>query len=89
MNAFAIGSFPHRNGFLGYFRRVHRATNEILKDTNGTEIIFPSKAEAKAAAADELCRYLNGSMVCTGPMPSKRDVRRQAAERQFNDEVNA
>jgi hypothetical protein len=50
MNAFQIGAHPFKNGFIAYYRRVHKATNEILKDDDGREIIFPSKPEAEAAA---------------------------------------
>lgn len=75
---------PFRGGYIGYFRRVHKATNEILKDDNGAEIIFPSQAEAEAAAGKALAKYLNGDLCCSGIIPSIRGVRKNTADKLFN-----
>jgi hypothetical protein len=82
-NLFAIGSHPHKDGYLGWFRRVHKATNEILKDDDGKEIIFGSRLEAEAAAGRALTKYLNGDICSSGIIPSIRQVKRKAAEAVF------
>lgn len=89
MNAFQIGAHPFKSGFIAYYRRVHKATNEILKDEHGKEIIFGSRAEAEAAAGKALTAYLNGDLCCSGIIPSVRGVRRQSAEALFKERANA
>lgn len=84
MNSFAIGAQPYAGGFLAWFRKVHRCDNEILKDERGQQIIYSTKEEAKAAAGEALCGYINGNIV-GGELagPSIRDVRRAQAEKVF------
>ncbi|MBB3411234.1 hypothetical protein FHT87_005187 [Rhizobium sp. BK316] len=65
MNHFAIGTQPVRNGYLAWFRRVHKATNEIIK-SHGKPVIYPTEEKARAAAADALLVYLNSEMVRDG-----------------------
>lgn len=73
MNEFSIGAQPVPGGYVGWFRKVHRADNEILKGDRGQPIIFPTKAEAKAAAGDALVAYMNGSFCRSGEIiPSAR-----------------
>lgn len=66
MNQFAIGYMAVPGGFIGWFRKVHRADNEIVKGEKGQPIIFPTRAEAKAAAGDAIVAYMNGSFVRSG-----------------------
>lgn len=88
-NLFSIGSYPRKHGFLAYYRRVHKSTNEVLKDDKGAEIIFPSRAEAEAAAGKALTKYLNGDLCCSGIIPSIRGVKRNTAEKLFRDGARA
>lgn len=82
MNRFEVGAEPVKHGYLGWFRRVEKARNQVLRDGRGTEIIFPSQADAKAAAADALCRYLNSGLRSTGLLPGKH---RAEADALFKD----
>ncbi|WP_205909076.1 hypothetical protein [Neorhizobium lilium] len=66
MNEFAIGAQPMGNGYIAWFRKVHKCDNEILKGKGGNPIIFGSKAEAKAAAGEAIVAYINGSLVRDG-----------------------
>jgi len=78
MNEFAIGTQAVPGGFLGWFRKVHRAENEIVKGERGQPIIFPTKSEAKAAAGEAIVAYMNGSFVRSGEILSA--PRREAEE---------
>lgn len=78
MNRFEVGAERVKQGYLGWFRRVEKARNHVLKDGRGAEIIFASLADAKAAAADALCNYLNGELRSTGLMPARHKARAEA-----------
>ncbi|ENN86049.1 hypothetical protein RHSP_31849 [Rhizobium freirei PRF 81] len=86
MNQFAIGSMPVPGGFLGWFRKVHRADNEIVKGEKGLPIVFPTRAEAKAAAGDAMVAYINGSFVRSGEIIPAAKIE---AERHFKKEKAA
>lgn len=81
MNSFQIGAFPVPGGYLGWIRKVHRADNEILKSDRGHPIVFTSKAEAKAAAGEAMCEYLNSPMLRSG---DRIENAKSVAEAQFN-----
>ncbi|MBB4063663.1 hypothetical protein [Gellertiella hungarica] len=66
MNQFSIGAQAVAGGYIAWFRRVHKADNEILLGKGGQPIIYATKAEAKAAAGERLCAYINGSLVRDG-----------------------
>lgn len=68
MNEFAIGAQPVATGFYAWFRKVHKCENEILKGKGGHPIVYPTKAEAKAAAGDAIVAYINGSLVRDGAL---------------------
>jgi hypothetical protein len=85
LNRFEVGAEPVKQGYLGWFRRVEKARNQILRDGRGDEIVFPSLADAKAAAADALCSYLNGGLRSTGLMPRKHRAEAEALFRDMPD----
>lgn len=66
MNEFQIGAHPYGGGYIAWFRKVHRTENEILKGKGGNPIVYPTRAEAKAAAGDAIVAYINGSLVRDG-----------------------
>lgn len=66
MNEFQIGTEPVAGGHLGWIRKVHRATNEVLKDARGELIVFSSQDAAKAAAGEAIVAYLNTPMLRDG-----------------------
>ncbi|MDE1995163.1 MAG: hypothetical protein KGI75_21855 [Rhizobiaceae bacterium] len=66
MNEFQIGTEAVNGGHLGWIRKVHRATNEILKDRRGDAIVFPTEDAAKAAAGEAMVAYLNTPMLRDG-----------------------
>lgn len=83
MNEFQIGVFPVPGGYLGWVRKVHRASNEILKSDRGHPIVFTSKAEAKAAAGEAMCEFLNSPIFRSGDRIENADAK-SVAEAQFN-----
>jgi hypothetical protein len=66
MNEFQIGTEAVADGHLGWIRKVHRATNEVLKDNRGEPIIFSTQDAAKAAAGEAMVAYLNTPMLRDG-----------------------
>jgi len=78
LNRFEVGAEPVKQGYHGWFRRVEKARNQILKDGHGAEIVFASHADAKAAAADALCDYLNGDLRSTGLLPGGHKAEAEA-----------
>ena len=66
MNEFQIGTEAVTGGHLGWIRKVHRATNEILKDQSGEPIVFATQDAAKAAAGEAMVAYLNTPMLRDG-----------------------
>lgn len=66
MNEFSIGAQPVGGGWVGWFRRVHKADNEVIKGKGGQPQIFPTREAAKAAAGEHLCAYINGHLVRDG-----------------------
>lgn len=66
MNEFSIGAQPVAGGYLAFFRKVHKSENEILKSKGGHPTIYPTRAEAKAAAGEALVAYINGNLVRDG-----------------------
>lgn len=66
MNKFQIGSEAVAGGHHGWIRKVHRATNEILRDSRGEPIIFATQDAAKAAAGEPMVAYLNTPMLRDG-----------------------
>jgi len=80
MNQFAIGAHPVANGYIAWFRKVHKADNEILKGKGGIPIVYPTRAEAKAAAGEAIVAYINGSLVRDGEMVKAAS----AADAHFN-----
>jgi len=66
LNEFQIGAQPVPGGYIGWFRKVHRCDNEIIRGKGGHPIVYPTKAEAKAAAGEAMVAYLNGSLVRDG-----------------------
>ena len=56
MNTIHIGATKHGNYWLGYFR--FGTTNEVVR-RGGKDIRFGSELEAKSAAADALCEWVN------------------------------
>ena len=66
MNEFQIGTEAVAGGHLGWIRKVHRATNEILRDSRGEQIVFATQDAAKAAAGDAMVAYLNTPMLRDG-----------------------
>jgi hypothetical protein len=85
-NVFAVGSQQYLHGYLGYYRRVHKASNEVIKDERGKQVIFPTRDAAEAAAGRALTKYLNREPCCTGLIPPKH---RQEAEKLFSGKVEA
>lgn len=69
MNHFAIGTMAEQHGYIGWFRKVHRAENEVVKK-NGKSVIFSTRQEAKLAAADAFVSYMNSEMVRDGETAS-------------------
>ena len=66
MNEFQIGTEAVDGGHLGWLRKVHRATNEILRDNRGEPIVFATQDAAKAAAGEAMVAYLNTPMLRDG-----------------------
>jgi hypothetical protein len=66
MNMFQIGAEAVEGGHLGWIRKVHRARNEILRDSRGDPIVFSSEDAAKAAAGEAMVAYLNTPMMRDG-----------------------
>ncbi|MBN8951432.1 MULTISPECIES: hypothetical protein [unclassified Rhizobium] len=66
MNEFQIGTEAVAGGHLGWIRKVHRATNEILRDNRGEPIVFATQDAAKAAAGEAMVAYLNTPMLRDG-----------------------
>ncbi len=66
MNEFQIGTEAVADGYLGWIRKVHRATNEILRDRRGEVIVFATQDAAKAAAGEAIVAYLNTPMLRDG-----------------------
>lgn len=66
MNEFQIGTEAVAGGHLGWIRKVHRSTNEILKDSCGEPIVFMTPDAAKAAAGEAMVAYLNTPMLRDG-----------------------
>lgn len=85
MNEFAIGAQPVAGGFVAWFRKVHKCDNEILKGKGGHPIIYPTKAEAKAAAGEAMVAYINGSITASGELAggSVKQAKFAAAERKL------
>lgn len=65
MNRFAIGTMPEGRGFIGWFRKVHRSENEIVRE-NGKPVIYPTRQAAKDGATAAFLAYLNAEMVRDG-----------------------
>jgi hypothetical protein len=66
MNEFQIGTEAVAGGHLGWIRKVHRVTNEVLKDNRGEPIVFLTQDAAKAAAGEAMIAYLNTPMLRDG-----------------------
>jgi hypothetical protein len=66
MNEFQIGAQPVAGGFIAWFRKVHRASNEIIKGKGGHPVIYPTRDAAKAAAGEAIVAYINGHLVRDG-----------------------
>jgi hypothetical protein len=66
MNEFQIGTEAVAGGHLGWIRKVHRATNDVLKDSRGEPIVFSTQDAAKAAAGEAIVAYLNTPMLRDG-----------------------
>ena len=62
MNEFQIGTEAVADGHLGWIRKVHRATKEIVRDSRGEPIVFATQDAAKAAAGEAMVAYLNTPM---------------------------
>lgn len=62
MNEFAIGARPAIGGFHGLIRKVHKADYETVNH-DGEPLLFATREEARAAAGDALCAYINGTMM--------------------------
>lgn len=71
MNEFQIGTDAVEGGHLGWIRKVHRATNEVLKDGRGEPIVFSTQDAAKAAAGEAIVAYLNTPMLRDGARVEK------------------
>jgi hypothetical protein len=66
MNEFQIGTEAVADGHLGWIRKVHRATKEIVRDSRGEPIVFATQDAAKAAAGEAMVAYLNTPMLRDG-----------------------
>jgi hypothetical protein len=82
-------SKPVHGGYIGLYRPCWKSTYEPVQeiDANGAFVgqkIFETAEEAELAAWRTLRDITEPAMVCTGPLPSIRDIRKQAAEKQFN-----
>ena len=66
MNEFSIGAQPVAGGYIAWFRKVHKASNEILKGKGGKPEIYPTRDAATAAAGMAIVAYINGSLVREG-----------------------
>ncbi|AYG66774.1 MULTISPECIES: hypothetical protein [unclassified Rhizobium] len=66
MNEFQIGTEAVAGGHNGWIRKVHRATNELLRDKRGEPIVFATQDAAKAAAGEAMVAYLNTPMLRDG-----------------------
>ncbi|NLS19516.1 hypothetical protein HGP16_23545 [Rhizobium sp. P40RR-XXII] len=66
MNQFQIGTEAVAGGHHGWIRKVHRATNEIVRDSRGEPIVFATQDAAKAAAGEAMVAYLNTPMLRDG-----------------------
>lgn len=79
MNEFAIGAQPVSGGYIAWFRKVHKADNEVIKEKGGKPKLFATRAEAKAAAGEAMVAYINGNLTRDGA----RAGRHEAAEALF------
>jgi hypothetical protein len=79
-----FGSHRIPTGWIAWFRLYHHGENRVLR--NGRDdIIFPTEAEAEAAAKDEFLRQMNSPIVAeaiTGPT-TKRALARSQAHKLF------
>lgn len=57
---------PVAGGFIAWFRKVHRTSNEIIKEKGGLSKIYPTREAAKAAAGEAILAYINGHLVRDG-----------------------
>jgi len=93
MNRSNARALPVHNGYIGQFRPVWRATYETVTATDATgetaPVVFPTEAEAETAAWRTLRDISEPIIVCTGPLPSLRDLRRGEAEKQFRERAEA
>ncbi len=66
MNEFSIGAHPVPGGFIAWFRKVHKASNEVIKEKGGRPKIYPTRDAATAAAGQAIVAYINGSLLRDG-----------------------
>lgn len=66
MNEFKIGTQQVAAGHLAWIRKVHQTEREYIKGKGGVPIIYPTKADAKAAAGEAIVAYINGHLTATG-----------------------
>lgn len=57
-NHFACGAIKKPEGWIAFYRMVHRSENFVLRKGKH-DIIFPTKQEAKDAAYEAFMAYLN------------------------------
>ncbi|MDP9809377.1 hypothetical protein J2W42_002225 [Rhizobium tibeticum] len=66
MNEFQIGAQAVPGGYIAWFRKVHKASNEVIKEKGGRPKIYPTKDAATAAAGQAIVAYINGSLLRDG-----------------------
>lgn len=83
-NSCGFGTHRRPTGWIAWFRLYHHGENRVLR--NGRDdIIFPTEAEAEAAAKDEFLRQMNSPIVAeaiTGPT-TKRALAKSQFEKLF------
>jgi len=80
VNHCGFGTLKRPTGFIAWIRLYHHGENRTLRHGRD-DIIFPSEAEAEAAAKNEFLRQMNSPIVSeaiTGPTSKKALAKAQA-----------
>lgn len=80
-----FGAFRRPTGWIAWYRLYHHGENRILRHGKD-DILFPSEAEAEAAAKKEFLHQMNSDIVSealTGPT-TKKGLARAQLEKMFS-----
>ena len=83
-NHCGFGTHRRPTGWIAWFRLYHHGENRVIRQGRD-DILFPTEAEAEAAAKAEFLRQMNSPIVAesmTGPT-TKRAAARETAEAIF------